>query len=88
MASQNTKASRSEPDYKSLDEGIRDAVKILAQTRIETFGSCQSGEGHAYPEPPTSVFMASAVKDARRSGIALEFLGDAYTFVAIERIQS
>lgn len=34
-----------------LDEGIREAVEILAKNGIETYESCQGGEGHAYPEP-------------------------------------
>ncbi len=34
-----------------LDEGIRLAVECLRGVGIETFESCQGGEGHAYPEP-------------------------------------
>lgn len=34
-----------------LDEGIRRYVEALAAAGIETFESCQGGEGHAYPEP-------------------------------------
>ena len=34
-----------------LDPGIERAVKILVQAGIETFESCQGGQGHAYPEP-------------------------------------
>ncbi len=37
--------------FSMLDPGIRDAVRILAEAGIETFESCQGGEGHAYPEP-------------------------------------
>ena len=37
--------------YESLDSGIRDAVRILAEGGIETFESCEGGEGHCYPEP-------------------------------------
>lgn len=37
--------------YSALDPAIRDAVRILADAGIETFESCQGGEGHAYPEP-------------------------------------
>ena len=38
-------------DYPDLDPGIRDAVKILMDSGVETFESCEGGHGHAYPEP-------------------------------------
>lgn len=38
-------------DYESLDPGIRRMVEILREYGVETFESCQGGEGHAYPEP-------------------------------------
>jgi len=34
-----------------LDPGIQRAVITLKEAGIETFESCQGGEGHAYPEP-------------------------------------
>lgn len=34
-----------------LDAGIRDAVLILRRGGVETFESCQGGEGHAFPDP-------------------------------------
>jgi len=34
-----------------LDPGIADAVQTLAACGVETFESCEGGEGHAYPEP-------------------------------------
>jgi len=34
-----------------LDPGIAAAVGILQSGGIETFESCQGGDGHAYPEP-------------------------------------
>lgn len=34
-----------------LDEGIKDAVNVLNRAGIETFESCQGGDGHAYKEP-------------------------------------
>ena len=34
-----------------LDTGIRRYVLILRSQGIETFESCQGGEGHAFPEP-------------------------------------
>ena len=35
----------------TLDPGIKKAVEILVKAGIETFESCQGGQGHAYPEP-------------------------------------
>lgn len=37
--------------YPPLDPGIEQAVKILNKNGIETFESCEGGEGHAYLEP-------------------------------------
>lgn len=34
-----------------LDEGVRLYVETLAAAGVETFESCQGGEGHAYSEP-------------------------------------
>lgn len=34
-----------------LDEGIADIVLTLRAGGIDTYESCQGGEGHAYPEP-------------------------------------
>lgn len=34
-----------------LDPGIRRAVEVLRAAGIETFESCEGGEGHAYAEP-------------------------------------
>lgn len=38
-------------DYPDLDPGIREAVRILRAAGVETFESCEGGEGHAYAEP-------------------------------------
>ncbi len=40
-----------ESDYATLDAGIRQMVEVLRKNGIETFESCQGGEGHSYPEP-------------------------------------
>jgi hypothetical protein len=37
--------------YPDLDKGICRAVRVLREAGVETFESCQGGEGHAYPEP-------------------------------------
>lgn len=34
-----------------LDPGIQEAVESLRAGGIETFESCEGGEGHAFPEP-------------------------------------
>ena len=34
-----------------LDNGIEQEVKILNKAGVETFESCQGGNGHAYPKP-------------------------------------
>ena len=34
-----------------LDEGIQSAVHVLVEAGIETFESCQGGEGHAFAVP-------------------------------------
>ena len=33
-----------------LDEGIAPIVKILQENGVETFESCEGGEGHTFPE--------------------------------------
>ena len=35
----------------ALDNGIKRTVELLRQVGIETYESCEGGEGHAYPEP-------------------------------------
>src|SRR5213596_2261388 len=34
-----------------VDPGIRAAVRVLREAGVETFESCEGGEGHAYTEP-------------------------------------
>jgi hypothetical protein len=34
-----------------LDPGIYEAVRILRSEGVETFESCEGGEGHAFPKP-------------------------------------
>lgn len=43
-----------------LDEGIRRYVLVLRSEGIETFESCQGGEGHCYPEPTVRFFGGAA----------------------------
>lgn len=58
--------------FESLDPGVRDAVKLLAEAGVETFESCQGGEGHAYPEP-TIRFHGERAEGLRALSIALQF---------------
>jgi len=51
-----------------LDQGIATTVRLLVNAGVETFESCQGGEGHAYPlptvrfhGPPAEGFRAYAV---------------------------
>ncbi len=57
--------------YESLDEGIRDAVRILAEAGVETFESCQGGEGHAYAEP-TIRFSGERSEGFKALAVALQ----------------
>lgn len=38
-------------EIEGLDKGIYLAVKLLRETGIETFESCQGGSGHIFSEP-------------------------------------
>lgn len=54
-----------------LDPGIRDAVTILRRGGVETFESCEGGEGHAFPVP-TIRFYGDAWAGYRAFSIAME----------------
>jgi hypothetical protein len=45
------KSKASAPVPGKLDRGIRKAVERLQACGIETFESCEGGEGHAFQEP-------------------------------------
>lgn len=53
-----------------LDPGIADAVEALRSAGVETFESCEGGDGHAYPEP-TIRFHGGQGEGHRALGIAL-----------------
>lgn len=40
-----------EVPFDALDDGIREAVRVLTTAGVDTFESCQGGQGHAYLEP-------------------------------------
>lgn len=40
-----------EESYQALDPLIREVVRVLRAGGVETYESCQGGDGHAYTEP-------------------------------------
>ena len=54
-----------------LDKGIERAVLILNAAGIETYESCEGGEGHAYPEP-TVRFHGERSEGFRALAVAME----------------
>lgn len=66
-----------------LDAGIAPMVEALNASGVETFESCEGGEGHAYPEPTVRFhgdqpegFRALAV--AQREGLPVTSLRRAW----------
>lgn len=55
----------------SLDRGIRRYVEILAAAWVETYESCEGGEGHAFPEP-TVRFHGENSEGFRALAVALQ----------------
>lgn len=53
-----------------LDRGISDAVRVLREAEVETFESCEGGEGHAYPEP-TVRFHGDSPEGLRALAVAM-----------------
>lgn len=53
-----------------LDCGITDAVATLVRAGVETFESCEGGEGHAYPEP-TVRFHGDHAEGLRALAVAM-----------------
>ena len=58
--------------YEAMDDGIREAVRLLAEAGVETFESCEGGNGHAYTEP-TIRFHGERAEGFRALSIALQF---------------
>jgi hypothetical protein len=54
-----------------IDVGIRRAVLVLRQAGIETFESCEGGEGHAFTEP-TIKFSGGAWAGYKAFAVAME----------------
>jgi hypothetical protein len=54
-----------------LDDGIREIVMTLVSNGVETFESCEGGEGHCFPEP-TVRFEGSVGEGLRALSVALD----------------
>ena len=54
-----------------LDGGIERAVNILLDAGVETFESCEGGDGHAYLEP-TIRFHGERAEGFRALSVALQ----------------
>jgi hypothetical protein len=54
-----------------LDKGIENAVNVLIAASVETFESCEGGNGHAYSEP-TIRFHGERGEGFRALGVALQ----------------
>jgi len=55
-----------------LDPGIARAVSILQNNGVETFESCEGGEGHAFPEP-TVRFYGTPAAGPRALAVCMDF---------------
>lgn len=54
-----------------LDAGIANAVHVLRESGVETYESCEGGEGHPFPEP-TVRFFGPPSEGYRALSIALQ----------------
>ena len=57
--------------YPPLEKGIKQYVLILNDAGIETYESCEGGQGHSYPEP-TVRFHGDHSEGFRALAIALQ----------------
>src|SRR6266508_5653386 len=55
-----------------LDKGVERAVNLLLDAGVETFESCEGGEGHAYTEP-TVRFHGERAEGFKAFAIALQY---------------
>jgi hypothetical protein len=58
-------------DVDRLDDGIRQVVETLIANGVETFESCEGGEGHAFHEP-TVRFHGNHAEGFRVLSVALQ----------------
>lgn len=69
-----------------LDPGIAPAVEALRAAGVETFESCDGGEGHAYPEP-TVRFHGDRAEGLRALSVALRAGLPVYNLHRVWRIE-
>jgi len=69
---ENLKRARELHFEPPLDEGIRDVVEVLIECSVETFESCQGGEGHSFPVP-TVRFEGEMSEGLRAVSVALAY---------------
>jgi hypothetical protein len=60
-----------EEKCQGFDIGIREKVKFLLENGVETYESCEGGEGHCFPEP-TIRFHGSRAEGFRALAVALQ----------------
>jgi len=74
-------------EYSSpLDPGIASAVEVLRAGGVETFESCEGGEGHAYPRP-TVRFHGGRAEGLRALAVAMSAGLPVYTLQRVWRIE-
>lgn len=64
------KKDESEALYQVIDKGILDHVKLLRENGVETYESCEGGNGHAYFEP-TIRFHGERAEGFRALSVAM-----------------
>lgn len=61
---------KNEELYQNIDKGILDYVKLLRENGVETYESCEGGNGHAYFEP-TVRFHGERAEGFRALSVAM-----------------
>ena len=68
-----------------LDEGIKHIVKVLRENGVETFESCEGGEGHAFPEP-TVLFHGEYAEGFRAFAVVMQHQLPIYKLKRVYRV--
>lgn len=58
-------------DELGLDPGIRRVVEVLREAGIETFESCEGGDGHAFPRPTVRFHASDRAEGFRALAVAM-----------------
>lgn len=66
-----------------LDAGIREVVGLLMENNIDTFSSCEGGEGHAFDMPTVRMNFKNAEEDAKHVAAILIKNGYSGFYVSI-----